>query len=96
MNFVDLRAEYYLFKKTDFGRIYVFVDFGNVRPWAKELWPDKNKFRINNEIDIEKLARVINWVSPVKKYFIMVVILKIQICQMTMKIIKNIVDQLFV
>lgn len=69
MNFVDLRAEYYLFKKTDFGRIYVFVDFGNVRPWAKELWPDKNKFRINNEIDIEKLARVINWVSPVKKIF---------------------------
>lgn len=69
MDFADLKAEYYLFKKADFGRIYVFVDFGNVRPWAKELWPDKNKFRINNEIDIEKLARVINWVSPAKKIF---------------------------
>ena len=69
MDFADLKAEYYLFKKADFGRIYVFVDFGNVRPWAKELWPDKNKFRINSEIDIEKLARVINWASPAKKIF---------------------------
>lgn len=69
MNIVEMKAEYYLFKKADFGRVYVFVDFGNVRPWAKELWPEENKFRISSEIDINKLAELINWVSPAKKLF---------------------------
>lgn len=69
MNFVELKAEYYLFKKADFGRVYVFVDFGNVRPWAKELWPEENKFRISQEIDIAKLAEIINWIFPIKRLF---------------------------
>jgi len=69
MNFVELKAEYYLFKKADFGRVYVFVDFGNVRPWAKELWPDENKFRISQEVDIAKLAEIINWIFPIKRLF---------------------------
>lgn len=69
MNSNELKAEYYLFKKVDFGRVYVFVDFGNVRPWAKELWPEENKFRISQELDIIKLAEIINWIFPVKKLF---------------------------
>jgi len=69
MNSNELKAEYYLFKKADFGRVYVFVDFGNVRPWAKELWPEENKFRISQELDIIKLAEIINWIFPVKKLF---------------------------
>lgn len=69
MNFTELKAEYYLFKKADFGRVYVFVDFGNVRPWAKELWPEENRFRISQEVDIAKLAEIINWVTPIKRLF---------------------------
>lgn len=69
MNLDNFKSEYYLFKKSDYGRIYVFVDFGNVRPWTKELWPEENKFRIGSEIDIKKLAELINWVSPKKKMF---------------------------
>ena len=65
----ELKTGYYLFKKTDYGRVYVFVDFGNVRPWAKELWPEENKNRIVKEIDIAKLAEVINWILPIKKIF---------------------------
>lgn len=69
MNFDELKAEYYFFNKADFGRVYAFIDFGNVRPWAKELWLEENKFRICQEIDIVRLAGIINWVSPVKKLF---------------------------
>jgi uncharacterized LabA/DUF88 family protein len=69
MNIKDLKGQYYFFKKSDYGRVYVFVDFGNVRPWAKELWPEENKERIVKEIDIAKLAEVINWILPVKKIF---------------------------
>jgi uncharacterized LabA/DUF88 family protein len=69
MDFNNFKGEYYFFKKIDYGRVYVFVDFGNVRPWAKDLWPEENKFRICQEIDIAKLAEIINWVSPVKKLF---------------------------
>jgi uncharacterized LabA/DUF88 family protein len=69
MDLIGLKAEYYFFKKVDFGRVYVFVDFGNVRPWAKELWPDENKYRISREIDISKLAEIIGWIFPVKKFF---------------------------
>lgn len=69
MDFNNFKGEYYFFKKIDYGRVYVFVDFGNVRPWAKDLWPEENKFRICQEIDIVKLAEIINWISPVKKIF---------------------------
>ena len=69
MDFNNFKGEYYFFKKEDFGKIYAFIDFGNVRPWAKELWPEENKFRISQEIDITKLAEIINWISPIKKLF---------------------------
>jgi len=69
MNFNELKAGYYFFKKEDFGRVYAFVDFGNVRPWAKELWPEENKFRISQEIDIAKLSEIISWMAPIKKIF---------------------------
>jgi uncharacterized LabA/DUF88 family protein len=69
MNLEDLKTNYYLFDPNKFGRIYAFIDFGNVRPWAKELWPIENKFRFSVEVDIAKLADVCNWVKPEKKLF---------------------------
>ncbi len=69
MDFNGLGASYYLFDPTNFGRIYIFVDFGNVRPWAKDLWQEENKFTLTNEIDIKKLADVCEWVSPERKFF---------------------------
>lgn len=69
MDLQDLKVKHYLFDPKDFGRIFVFVDFGNVRPWAKDLWPDENKYRLSVEIDIKKLADVCNWVKPEKKFF---------------------------
>lgn len=69
MDLQDLKTEYYFFNPTEFGKVFVLVDFGNVRPWAKDLWPEENKFKISIEVDIEKLAGVCNWVSPIKKFF---------------------------
>ncbi|OHA37889.1 MAG: hypothetical protein A3G52_02400 [Candidatus Taylorbacteria bacterium RIFCSPLOWO2_12_FULL_43_20] len=63
------KAQYYFFDPLEFGRVFVFIDFGNVRPWAKDFWPEENKFRISIEVDIIKLAKVCNWVSPLKKFF---------------------------
>ncbi|MEI7425003.1 MAG: NYN domain-containing protein [Candidatus Staskawiczbacteria bacterium] len=62
-------AKYYFFNPDEYGRIYVFIDFGNVRAWAKDLWKEENKFRICVEVDIEKLAKVCNLVKPEKKRF---------------------------
>jgi len=69
MKLEELKANYYLFNPDEYGRIYAFVDFGNVRPWAKELWPEENKFRFSAEIDIAKLADICNWVKVEKKLF---------------------------
>lgn len=69
MDLEQFKTQYYFFNTEDFGRIYTFVDFGNVRPWAKELWPEENKFRFCVEIDIKKLAEVCNWVNPKIKFF---------------------------
>ena len=52
-----------LFNPTEFGKVFVLVDFGNVAQWAKDLWPEENKFKISIEVDIEKLVEVCNWVS---------------------------------
>jgi uncharacterized LabA/DUF88 family protein len=65
----DLKRDYYLFSPSPYGRIFVLVDFSNVRHWAKSFWPEDNKNRIKREIDIKKLADVINWVSPEEKRF---------------------------
>jgi len=69
MDLQDLKTNHYLFDPKTFGKIFVFIDFGNVRPWAKDLWPEENKYRLSIEIGIKNLAEVCNWVSPVKKFF---------------------------
>lgn len=69
MDITDFKSKYYLFDPVEFGNIFVFVDFGNVRPWAKDFWPEENKFRYCKEIDIAKLASVCDWIKPAKKFF---------------------------
>ncbi len=51
MDVETFKGTYYFFELPKFGRVFVFIDFGNVRPWAKELWPEENKFRFCSEID---------------------------------------------
>lgn len=60
MNLDNFKRDYYLFNPKDFGRIFIFVDFSNVRPWAKNFWSEENKYRISVEIGIEKLASIYN------------------------------------
>lgn len=60
---------YYLFDPSQYGRIYVFVDFANVRKWAKSFWPLENKQYLVREIDIDKIAKLISHIIPTKKFF---------------------------
>lgn len=69
MDLKEFGGKYYFFDPKEFGRIFVFIDFGNVRPWAKEFWPEENKFRICVEIDIKKLSDMCNWIKPQEKFF---------------------------
>lgn len=69
MDLQGFKGKYYFFDPNEYRSIFVFVDFGNVRHWAKELWPEENKYRLCVEIDIEKLAKVCEWVKPKKKFF---------------------------
>jgi uncharacterized LabA/DUF88 family protein len=69
MKLHELKTEFYFFKPDDYGRIFVFIDFGNVRPWAKDIWPEENKFRLTYEIDITKMAEVCSWTNPGRMYF---------------------------
>lgn len=69
MNLEEFKATYYLFNPDEYGKIYAFIDFGNVRPWAKELWPEENKFRFSVEIDIAKIANICNWGKVERKLF---------------------------
>jgi uncharacterized LabA/DUF88 family protein len=69
MNLDELKTTYFLFDPKPFGRIFAFVDFGNVRPWAKELWPEENKFRFSIEIDIAKIKEVCLWVNTERSFF---------------------------
>jgi uncharacterized LabA/DUF88 family protein len=59
----------YLFDPEPYGRIFAFVDFANVRKWAKSFWPKENELCLTREIDIDKLSKIIGYVSPVKKFF---------------------------
>jgi uncharacterized LabA/DUF88 family protein len=68
-NIQDFKTERYFFNLKEYGRIYIFIDFGNVRSWAKDLWKEENKYRIFIEIDIEKLSRICDWVNPERKFF---------------------------
>jgi uncharacterized LabA/DUF88 family protein len=69
---VDLhsfRRDALLFNPTEFGRIFAFVDFSNVRYWAKSFWASENRERLTREIDIDKLAQLIDMVGTVEKFF---------------------------
>lgn len=65
----NFKSQYYFFDPDEYGKIYTFVDFGNVRSWAKEFWPEENKFRFCVEIDIARLSKVCDWVKPKRKFF---------------------------
>ncbi len=65
----DILAKHYFFNPDEYGRIYVFIDFGNVRAWAKDLWKEENKYRISIEVDIKKLGEICNLMKPEKKRF---------------------------
>lgn len=69
MDLSELKTHYFLFDPKDFGRIFAFVDFGNVRPWAKDMWEEENKFRFCIEIDIKKLHDLCSWVNTTASFF---------------------------
>ncbi|MBA3047630.1 NYN domain-containing protein [Patescibacteria group bacterium] len=69
MDIQEFKTQYYFFQPEMYGNIYAFVDFGNVRPWAKDFWPDENRFRFCSEVDIKKLSEVCDWVKPKRKFF---------------------------
>jgi uncharacterized LabA/DUF88 family protein len=64
-----LRRNTLLFNPEDFGTIFAFVDFSNVRYWAKSFWPDDNRERLTREIDIDKVAHAIEIVGASEKFF---------------------------
>lgn len=59
----------YFFDPAEYGKIYAFIDFANVRQWAKSFWPIENKQRFTREVDISKLGELIDCVKPEKKFF---------------------------
>ncbi|MBU1102770.1 NYN domain-containing protein [Patescibacteria group bacterium] len=69
MELQEFKRDYYLFNSDDYGRIFVFVDFSNVRYWAKSFWPEENKDYFKKEIDIAKIAEISNWIKPERKFF---------------------------
>jgi uncharacterized LabA/DUF88 family protein len=69
MDLIGLKTNSYLFDPKEFGRIFIFVDFSNVRPWAKDFWPEENKFKICQEIGIKELAELCDLIKPEKKFF---------------------------
>lgn len=69
MDLQELKRNYYLFDPVSYGRIFAFVDFSNVRHWAKTFWPQENKEYLKKEIDIQKIADICGLVRPQKKFF---------------------------
>jgi uncharacterized LabA/DUF88 family protein len=69
MNIEEFKRDYYLFNPKKYGRIFAFVDFSNVRHWAKSFWPIENKEYLRREIDIGKIALICDWINPDKKFF---------------------------
>jgi len=65
----NMRRDTYLFDPKTYGRIYAFVDFANVRHWAKDFWPTENKIHLQREVGINELAKLIETVKPDKKFF---------------------------
>jgi len=69
MKIEEFKRDYYLFNPEPYGRIFTLVDFGNVRPWAKDFWPEENKYKLCVEIDIIKLGSLCDLVAPERKFF---------------------------
>lgn len=69
MDLQEFKRQYFLFDPKNFGRIFAFVDFGNVRPWAKDMWREENKFRFCVEIDIAKIKDICSWVGALSSFF---------------------------
>ena len=69
VNLEELKRNYYLFDPRDYGRIFVFVDFSNVRHWAKSFWPGDNRQYFRREIDIQRLAEIADLVRPARRFF---------------------------
>lgn len=69
MDIEEFKINYYFFNLDEYKNIYVFIDFSNVRHWAKEFWPEENKYRLCCEIDIKKLSDVCRWVNAKRKFF---------------------------
>jgi len=69
MDLNEFKRDYYLFDPREYGRIFVFVDFSNVRHWAKFFWPEENKKYLKREIDIKKIADIANLIKPSRKFF---------------------------
>jgi len=69
VDFQTLRRDTLLFNPEDFGVIFAFVDFSNVRYWAKSFWPGDNRERLRREIDIDKVAHAIDMVGSAEKFF---------------------------
>ena len=69
MDFQAFRRDNLLFNPKDFGKIFAFVDFSNVRYWAKSFWPLDNRERLVKEIDIAKVAQLIDMVGTATKFF---------------------------
>ncbi len=69
MDLEEFKTQYFLFDPKPFGRIFAFVDFGNVRPWAKELWHEENRFKFSVEIDIFKIKELCRLVGTKHDFF---------------------------
>ena len=41
MELDKFKGKYYFGALGNFEGIFCFIDFGNVRPWAKEFWPEE-------------------------------------------------------
>jgi len=78
MDLKEFTSKYYFFNPEEYKDIYIFIDFGNVRPWASDFWSEENKYRICNEIDISKLATMCDWLNPKRKFFYYGYFLKIE------------------
>jgi hypothetical protein len=89
MDLNELKLQHIGLKKDEYGKIYTFVDFGNVNRWFDdEVWDwNENKLKENEKlfIDIKKLADFIDIFSS-KNFFITDLIIIIRLhCTLMLK-----------
>lgn len=73
MDLIELKLKNLGIDKNKYGKICVFVDFGNVNYWyEKDEWnTDNNKLPANNKlvVEIKELAEFINLFSSHKRFY---------------------------